>query len=389
MNLKRKILILLLLLILLWSFAGYMPGDKTIVSNYDKNVFYPYQTFRGCLLGTIPFSIGDVLYVLAGAGILVIVVRWLISLFKFGQNLGELTAAGLRLVNTVLAVYLLFLISWGANYYKPPLSELWELNGHTRLTLKLKSDSSSIDAEWVSDTPSVKFFRERDSAAIISFDKFLVDKLNKFAPYYKPLSFSEINERSKAYYREYTDSKVKRYGLEIKPTLFGYFLKQMAVEGYYNPFTGEGQIDAKLPAFIMPFLVCHEMAHQAGIAAEGDANLLAYTLCTTAKDSSFNYAAYLNIWLYTNNRLRRRDSAMANRFEARLNKLTKAHIDTLEQISKKYENEMARCSSEIYDGYLKMQDQKEGIRSYSNVAVSAWLVELKRKKGAGGIIIIP
>ena len=142
MNLRRKFLVLLLLIIIIWSFTGYMPGDKTIVANYDKNVFYPYQTLRGCLFGSIPFSLGDILYVIAGLGLLILIIRWLINLIRFGQTMGELTAAGLKLVNTVLAVYLLFLISWGANYYKPPLSELWELNGHNRLTLKLKSDSS-------------------------------------------------------------------------------------------------------------------------------------------------------------------------------------------------------------------------------------------------------
>jgi hypothetical protein len=182
---------------------------------------------------------------------------------------------------------------------------------------------------------------------------------------------------------------VKQYGLKIKPGLFGYFMRRLGVEGYYNPFTGEGQIDAELPAFTMPFLICHEMAHQAGIASEEDANLMAYALGTTTPDSTFRYSAYLNLWLYANNRLYRRDSTKAKELDSLLNKMTKAHIDTLDQISKKYQSDYTYYSNSLYDNYLKMQDQKEGIRSYSNVVVSAWLLEQKRSINSDSLIRIP
>ena len=131
------------------------------------------------------------------------------------------------------------------------------------------------------------------------------------------------------------------------------------------------------------------MAHQAGIAAEGDANLMAYALGTITDDSTFNYSSYLNIWFYANYRLYHRDSVMAKKFESQLNKLTKAHIDTLEQLSIKYQNSMTHYTKELYDDYLKMQNQKEGIRSYSNVAASAWQLEQSRMSGIKGLVRIP
>ncbi len=325
---------------------------------YDKYIFYPFQSLRIILFGWLPFSVGDVLYVMGGAALLYTICRWVYYVVKFRVHKHRLAASVLDTVNTALFVYLFFIVGWGANYAKRPLHEYWGM-----------------------ESPVYKTREERraaDSVMLIAFNDFLVRRLNSFAPQYRILSLVEVNERAKAFYQHYTDSKVKMHGLDVKQSVFGYFMERMAVDGYYNPFTGEGQVSGRLPGFVLPFVVSHEMAHQAGIAAEGDANLMAYALGTRTADPSFNYSAYLNIWLYANARLYRRDSIMAKQFESQLNKRTKAHLDTLEELSKMFDNEASRYGTEFYDGYLKMQHQNEGIRSYGNVVTSAWLLEQNR-----------
>ena len=296
--------------------------------------------------------------------VVLVVLSWMCMHLLYGHitvyDKRRLAGSVLNTINAALFVYLFFTLGWGENYSKEPLRYSWDLIGET-------NDNYQVQ-------------RAIDSNELVAFNQFLLDKLNATAPLYRTLSLKEVNERAKTCYRLYTDSKVKAYGLDIKPTMFGYFMERVAVDGYYNPFTGEGQVSGRLPAFMLPFVVCHEMAHQAGIAAEGDANLMAYAVGTQGDDPSFNYSAYLNIWLYANIRLFRKDSAVARKFEAQLNKLTAAHIDTLEELSKKYNNEASRYSSEFYDSYLKMHNQKEGIRSYGNVVNSARMWEKKRSK---------
>lgn len=374
MKLKRKFIGLVLLIIVACLVYFCLPQYPGLIPGYDRHIFYPFQSFRGFVLGRLPFSLGDLLYIAGGIWLLVTVIKWIRYLFRFRLYKELLALSFIRTMKTILYVYLFFIIGWGANYYKESLRESWGLISQT--------PAPQSDAEQAER-------KKKALGNLIAFDKFLVDKLNDYAPHYHALSLGKINELANEYYGTYTDSKVKRYGLEIKPTLFGYFMERLGVEGYYNPFTGEGQVNSALPAFTMPFLICHEMAHQAGIASEEDANLMAYALGTTTSDSTFRYSSYLNIWLYTNSRLYRRDSATALKFEAMLNKLTTAQLDTLDQISKKYQNEYARYSTQLFDNYLKMQDQKEGIRSYSNVAASAWLLEQKRARSETGIISIP
>jgi hypothetical protein len=355
---SRHLAVLLILLIVLIISVYFLPGNTQLISAYDSYIFYPFQSFRGVLFGMLPFSVGDVLYIVAGAALLFTIIRWIYFIVHFRTLKLKLATSVLRTVNYAIFAYLFFTIGWGANYYKPPLWQSWHLFTETTGS-GMKSHSG-------------------DSVELIAFNKFLVEKLNVYAPQFHYLPFDEINKRAKKYYGAYTESDVKKHGLQIKPAIFGYFMERMAVEGYYNPFTGEGQVNTALPCFIMPFVVCHEMAHQAGIAAEGDANLLAYALGTAASDSIFNYSSYLNLWIYANNRLYRADSEVAKGFAAQLNKLTLRQLDTLDQLSRLYHNKAARYSTELFDDYLKMQDQKEGVRSYSNVVSSAWLLERKR-----------
>lgn len=370
MSVKKKIITAFVLTATIVIVNVLFAGNEALLAFYGRYIYYPYQAARAILLGWIPFSIGDVLYVLAGALLLLTLARWGYYISKFRGYKDKLAASFLNLINAILGGYLLFIAGWGANYFRQPLQAYWKMPAAT----------------YTNKTRAAK--RAVDSVAMLTFDDLLVNRLNTYAPHYHTLPLKDINERAKAYYRVYTDSRMKLHGLDIKPTLFGFFMERMAVEGYYNPFTGEGQVNSDLSVFMLPFVVCHEMAHQAGIAAEDDANLMAYAVGTASTDSTFRYSTYLNIWFYAHARVYRRDSVMGKMFEARLNPLTLAHIDTLHQISLKYHHEVARYSSEIYDNYLRLQNQKDGIRSYGNVAYSAWQLE-QRQINSSGIIRIP
>ena len=350
MNFKRKLYTLIVLLLLIFSVQLLFPGNPQLVGIYDRFFYYPFQSLRGLLFGFIQVSIGDIAYFAGGLFLLVTVIRWVKYLCRFSTDKWCLAASLFNTVNFALFIYLFFFLGWGANYYKLPLRDSWALRAHN------------------------------DTLSLVTFDSVLVNRLNSLAPTYRPTTLAQINKQAAADYRQFTDSKVALFGLAIKPTLYGYFMERVAVDGYYNPFTGEGQVVKRLPACMLPFVVTHEMAHQAGIAAEGDANLVAYALGIMSPDKSFNYSANLNLWLYVNARLFRKDSVIARSFESRLNALTTAHLDTLEQLSKLYDNQVSKITGDVYDDYLKMQKQKEGIHSYGNVTANAWLFELKQKR---------
>ena len=359
MNFKKQCYALFILLLLIVSALLIFQVSERAVAGYNTCFFYAFQSLRDRLLGHFRVSYGDVIYVAFGIGLLNTVFRCLWYVYTFKINKHRLWVSLFNTWNGLLFAYLFFLAGWGINYYKAPLAQSWGL------------------------------YNTKDILPLAAFDSILVERLNALAPAFQPLSLKEINKASANNYRALTDSKLIPYGLNIKPSLFAYFLERMGIEGYYNPFTGEGQVSGRLPCFMLPFVVSHEMAHQAGIAAEGDANLMAYVVAARSPSPDFQYSAALNIWLYVDRKLHRRDSVLANQLEARLNKITRAHLHTLDSLSSLYDNDFSRYGSELYDNYLKIQQQKDGIKSYGNVVRSAWLIEKQQIKPTTTKLHIP
>ena len=342
----------------------HLVGNGKFVTVYDRALYFPLQTVRGYLFSWVPISLGDLLYVAAGCWLAATLFRWARWLAHLRNSYFPFGASVLKAAIAWTGGYLVFLLGWGLNYEKPQLVAYWKL-----MPDQLGQTDTSREARL-----------QKAHANLVRFSDFLVGRLNEYARDYQPLSADESDKLAADFYQAYTNCQVGRRGTRVKTSLFSPALDRLGIEGYYNPFTGEGQRSKGIPLFALPFLICHEMAHQAGIGSEEDANLLSYALCTTAPDRNFRYSAYLEIWQYAYHRLYRRDSATALAFAARLNPLTHAHLDSLDKLSRLYQNSLADYSSSLYDGYLRAHDQKEGIHSYAHVLTSAFLLEEKRRK---------
>ena len=358
---KKRFILLAILITILLALQCILPALPGAGTAFSEHIFQPFQYLRNKIFGNVAVSFGDIFYVAAGMALLVLMIRWIFFILHFNRYKHSLGRSILRTLIGACIIYLLFFLGWGGNYNKPPLSDSWKLN----------------------DTASLS------DSALFTFDSCLISRLNNYAPHYHAISFKETDIRAAAYYRLNTDISMKLIGLNVKPSFFGQTMQYMGIQGYYNPFTGEAQVNSQLPDFMLPFVVCHELAHQVGIAAEDDANLMAYALGTTAKDTAFNYSCYFNLWLYTHSRLKMEDSARARRLYKTLNTTSVAHLDTLRAINKRYRSKIGRYSNGLYDGYLRFHHVKHGIESYDDVVQSAYAWEQLAAKRKDSLIHIP
>ena len=167
----------------------------------------------------------------------------------------------------------------------------------------------------------------------------------------------------------------------IKPSIFSYLGDYLGFLGYYNPFTGEAQVNTTVPVFTQPFTACHEIAHQMGYAKENEANLMGYlTIRGWGMNSpAFEYAADFEIYNYAARELYLRDSTLYKPFKAQQGPGLRQDIRELRAFDRRYRNPLEPLIWKAYGRYLRANRQPQGIKTYSEVL--AWLIAYQNKYG--------
>ena len=150
----------------------------------------------------------------------------------------------------------------------------------------------------------------------------------------------------------------------IKRSLFSTVLTFMGFSGYINPFTGEANINTKIPKNSIPFVINHEIAHQLGTASERDANFISYISLLNSSNEfheflalSYSLRVCLNE-LYANDR---------NSYSNSVKKINTGILNNYNQTQNfwnKYNGPVEIISKNIYDKFLKQNDLKTGIKNY-------------------------
>src|SRR5258708_879495 len=172
----------------------------------------------------------------------------------------------------------------------------------------------------------------------------------------------------------------------VKSSLFGLVGNYLGFGGYYNPFTGEAQVNTALPVFSQPYTTCHEMAHQLGYAKENEANFVGYLAARSSSDKAFQYSVYFDLYLYAARELYMLDSNLVRPFRESLRPGIRRDYRELQAFNRKYENPFEPIVRRLYGNYLKANHQPQGIRTYNEVV--AWLIAYAKKNGREAICCI-
>lgn len=348
---KHKSLLIQNAVLLICSAALFFVSFfSSIIEKIYAETFYPVfsQTLR-LLFGWLPFSLGDVLYCAVAIGIVS-------SILKYGKPkyfLKQISYILLRLIQFLLIIYIVFQFFWGLNYSRKGIGAQIELMPATYSTAELQQLT-----QWV------------------------VMQLNENSKQVaeKPLSFSFIQQQATEVYKQAANkySFLVYKHTSLKPSLFAWMGNYLGFTGYYNPFTGEAQVNTTVPHFLLPFIACHEMAHQLGYASEDEASFVAFLAIQSSNKAYFKYSMYFDLYLYANSELYRRDSAAALQFSKQL--LPKVHTDllTYKTFWQQYRSNTTEAIFRLlYGNYLKVNKQPKGIETYDEIV--AWLIAFEKK----------
>jgi hypothetical protein len=259
-------------------------------------------------------------------------------------------------VSSLLKLCIVFLLFWGLNYDRQGIAAQLQLESTQYSTDELKGLTHE-----------------------------LLDHANKTR---KKMGKDFLYPSNKSIYeqaaRAYDDVAVTYPFLEykyhsVKSSLYGKLLAYMGYTGYYNPFTGEAQVNGVTPAFYLPFVACHEIAHQIGYGDESEASFVGYLAARASGDSDVQYSAYLDMFTYANGELFVRDSVTARANYNALDTLIKVDLKEAREFNKKYKNPLGPAIRSLYGVYLKANHQPHGIDTYDDV--TGWLIAYRKKYG--------
>ena len=155
--------------------------------------------------------------------------------------------------------------------------------------------------------------------------------------------------------------------VSVKRSLFGVIGNHLGYSGYFNPFTGEAQLNDAVPSVLHPFVIAHEMGHQLGYAREQEANLTGFLAARASADSLLRYSAYFDMFLYANAALFASDSSSARQYLELLAPEAKKDLQTLRTFRLRYRSVLEDIIDWWYDHFLRFNGQEDGARSYGLV----------------------
>jgi hypothetical protein len=360
MSIRRKITwICLVVAVVAIKILTFFPA---VVERYYSCGFYPMiSRLQRVLFGWLPFSTGDILYLAIAVVLMYRLVRLILRLFKRQAGKGWFLLFLRRTVFVLLWVYVLFNVLWGLNYDRLGIADQLQLQ--------------------------VKPYSTDDLSGLVEVIVGQLNDLDQWAKIHR-IDLAHTSTLKAGAIRAYDslavgDERFAYRTASVKPSLFSYPGLYLGFAGYYNPFTGEAQVNTDDPLFGQPFTTCHEMAHQLGYAKENEANFAGFLAARSSPDPAFQYSVYIDLYLFANRELYVRDSAMAKAYRDELAPGVREDFRELQRFNRKYANPLEPLIWKVYGRYLRANRQPHGVVTYSEVI--SWLIAYAKKNGVDAI----
>ncbi len=349
MNKPGKYSIITLVLLTLCVFVRLFSSSQLRVEHYySTGIFLKISAVLRAITGFIPVSLGDILYLLAGMyGLMLLVrsiIRWVKNKFRLPEKRLVMSKI-IKLSWLLMGVYVVFNMLWGINYNRIRLDQALKIS---------VTDTSVVDLrnlnEWL-------LVRVNDEKKMSLQEKFVPHDIN-FLKIESALAFDSLHS-------SYDIPGVQP--VSFKPTLFTWVANNSGYTGYYNPFTGEAQINMSNPFYELPFVACHEMAHQIGYAKEIEANFIGFLACMHSSNHLVKYSAYKAMLSYTMSDLVFADTAFARSIYNRISPEVRQDIRLSRRYRMKHSRFLQPFVMGIYEKYLWSNGQPDGLLSYNKV----------------------
>lgn len=316
---------------------------------YSRTFFPGIRNVIDLTLGNLPFP---------SVYLFILILLLILGLYflKFSRRIGwkeRVFYTFKALANGLGALVFFFLILWGFNYQRTPIFQQLGLKPKALDLVELKEEI------WITQrlVKQYRGFITQDTVAITEI-----------------LPYPELEKLVRNNVGENLDMLGLNFTGNPRTKMFppAGFMRKMGILGIYFPFTGESYIDPTLHPLEQPFTIAHEMAHSYGVTDEGEANFIAWVICSNSDDPLLRYSGQLRLLMY---QFRDFYRIAPDEFKAFMKTLDRGIMNDLISLQKATESvkpfslELSRKSNDIF---LKSQGVKAGVNSYQQLPMLAF-----------------
>lgn len=320
---------------------AWMPVRADVVETWFSTGFYPpLQQIVTSLSNVLPVALLDVLSAGAVAGILWILTRAVIEVRRV-RKVGPVVNA-LRVILTGAAVvYLFFLVLWGLNYRRLPMSE------------RVQMTAGAVDPEAV-EKLGIETVEQLNALHAAAHREGWIGS---------PLEDEALRRGFVSAQAALSDAPSAAPG-RLKRTMFGPYFRWTGVDGMINPFGLEVLSNPDLLPFERPFVAAHEWSHLAGYADESEANFVGFLTCMKGSVAT-QYSGWLFLYWQVSSEV---DAEARDRLSKLLADGPRRDLEAIVSRLRRGELPWLRTAGwQIYDEYLKANRVEDGIKSYGAV----------------------
>lgn len=312
------------------------------VDFYSSHIYPWVQLLLQHSFGLVPFSVGDIGYLLLLAWLMWWVAILVVSLVRYKKA----SATHLRrLARMVSILIIIFQLGWGTMYGQRTIYERLQIPTNEKNEEHLPTLARHFLTRAVDYRNQLRQNDVDTTSLAPSFDHIYRHAEDLTDKYAHTLGYSHTTYR-------------------IKSSIYPEFYSNILISGYYNPFTGEAQLNTQIPAHRRCFVACHELAHQMGFAKEKEANIVGFLIAQQSTDPYFLYSSYLTGFLYTYSELRKSDTAAYKSIRREISEPIWRDLRKSSRYYRQYKGSLSEVRSAAYNLYLKSNLQPKGVESY-------------------------
>ena len=322
-------------------------ASRTAASFWVERISLPFEQLCGRACAALPFSVAELLYVLAAVTAVILLVRMARYLVKSRRKGRAAYRCVLFTADLALTVYAAFSLLWGVNYCADDFCDKSGLSPAPvayedllRVTRRF-ANRLTLSSKEVARDESGLFSADRQD--ILAYADTVYDCL------YDEFPFLDL-----------PDHKPK--GIACSK-----IMSAMNFTGFYFPFTGESNVNMDSPAMLLASTCAHELAHQRGIASEQQCNFLAVLACTRCDDAAYNYSGWLLGYIHLSNALYRADREAWQEVRDSLPAEVLADLRSNSAYWSRYRGLTASFTQSLNDKMIKTYGDSLGTQSYGAV----------------------